>query len=74
MNAKMIVGIVLIVAGLVALIHGGIPYTKRKEVMQVGPMRAEVETEEEVQIPPIVGGLALAGGVVLVLLAKKGKS
>ncbi len=74
MSVKMVVGIVLIVAGLVGLIYGGIPYTKQKDVVQVGPMRAEVETQEEVPIPPIVGGLVLASGVALVLLARKSKS
>lgn len=74
MSVKTLVGIVLIIAGLVALIYGSIPYTKRKEVMQVGPMRAEVETQEEVPIPPIVGGLVLASGVALVLLSRKKKA
>ncbi|MGH9787231.1 MAG: DUF3185 domain-containing protein [Candidatus Acidiferrales bacterium] len=74
MKVKMLAGIVLIVAGLLGLIYGSIPYTKKKDVVQVGPMRAEVETQEEVPIPPIVGGLVLASGVALVLLARKSKS
>ena len=69
----MLVGIVLIVAGLLALIYEGFTYTKHKEVMQVGPMRAEVETREQVHIPPVVGGLVLASGVTLVLLSRKSK-
>ncbi len=71
MKAKQIAGIVLIVVGVLVLIHPGVPYTKHRDVMQVGPMRAEIETQEEYQVPPIVGGLILAAGVVLLVLARK---
>ena len=71
MNMKLIVGIVLAVLGIATLIHPGIPYTKRREVMQVGPMRAEIQTEEAYQVPPIAAGLVLAAGVALVVLARK---
>jgi uncharacterized membrane protein len=71
MSVKMLIGIVLIIAGLLALIYEGFTYSKRKEIMSLGSLRAEVETQEEVHIPPIVGGLVLAGGVALVFLARK---
>lgn len=71
MKIKLIAGIVLAVLGLATLIHPGIPYTKKREVVQMGPLRAEVETEEEYQVPPIAAGLVLAGGVALLVVAKK---
>ena len=71
MKAKQIAGIVLIVLGVLTLIHPGIPYTKHRDVMQVGPMRAEIETQEEYQVPPIAAGLVLAAGVALLVLARK---
>jgi len=71
MRSKLIAGIVLLVLGVVTLIHPGIPYTKHRDVMQVGPMRAEIETQEEYQVPPIAAGLILAAGVALLVLARK---
>lgn len=73
MSLKLIAGIILAVLGIATLIHPGIPYTKRREVMQVGPMRAEIQTEEEYQVPPIAAGLTLAAGVTLALLSRKSK-
>ena len=71
MNLKLIAGIILAVLGVATLIHPGIPHTKSREVMQVGPMRAEIQTEEEYQVPPIAAGLTLAAGVALIVLARK---
>ncbi len=71
MKLKLIVGIVLLVLGVVTLIHPGIPYTKHRDVMQVGPMRAEIETQEEYQVPPIAAGLILAAGAALLVLGRK---
>jgi hypothetical protein len=71
MNIKLIAGIVLLVVGVVTLIHPSIPYTKHRDVMQVGPMRAEVETQEEYQVPPIAAGLVLAAGVALLVVSRK---
>jgi len=69
----MLVGFVLIVAGLLALIYQGFSYTRSKEVLSLGSLRTEMKTTERVDIPPIVGGLVLASGVALVLLSRKSK-
>ena len=71
MKLKLILGIVLAVLGIATLIHPGIPYTKKKEIMQMGPLRAEVETQEEYQVPPIAAGLTLAAGVALLVWSRK---
>ena len=71
MKLKLILGLVLAVVGIATLIHPGIPYTKKKEIMQMGPLRAEVETQEEYQVPPIAAGLTLAAGVALLVWSRK---
>ena len=65
-------GIVLIVLGLVALLYGGISWTEREKVVDVGPIEVTRENRERLPIPPIVGGLLLTGGVVLVVVRRRG--
>ena len=67
-------GVVLIVLGLVGLIWGGFSYTTRKKVVDIGPIHATADTQEHVPLPPIVGGLALAAGVVLLVMGAKQKA
>jgi hypothetical protein len=66
-----IVGIVLIVIGVISLAVGGINYTSREKVLDVGPLEATTETEKSIPLPPLLGGLALAGGVVLLIAGSK---
>ena len=64
-------GIVLVVLGLVALIYGGFTYTKREKVVDVGPIEASVDKKERVPLSPVVGGLALAAGVILLVTSRR---
>jgi hypothetical protein len=75
MKVTTIVGIVLVVIGLIALAYGGISYTKEETVLDIGPIEARARTRETIPLPPLLGGLALAGGIVLlVVAARKGRS
>ena len=64
MGSRMI-GIVLIVLGVVALAIGGIRYTSRDKVIDAGPLQVSADRHHTVPVSPIVGGLALVGGAVL---------
>ena len=66
-----IIGIVLIVLGIVSLALGGISYTKREKVLDVGPIQATAERQKTIPLPPLLGGLALAGGVALLIAGSR---
>ncbi len=66
-----IIGIVLIVVGALALAYGGISYTKREKVLDIGPLEATTETRETIPLPPVLGAIALAGGIVLVVVGSR---
>ena len=68
MKPVTIVGIILIALGVVALAYQGITYTTREKVLELGPLKAEVEKEKTVPLPPILGVVAIAGGVVLIIV------
>ena len=66
-----IVGFVLIAVGVISLAVGGITYTKREKVLDIGPIQATADRQKTIPLPPLLGGLALAGGIVLVIAASK---
>jgi hypothetical protein len=63
-----VLGIILIVAGALALAYQGITFSKREKVLDLGPFQATAEKKETIPIPPWVGGGALAAGVLLVFV------
>jgi hypothetical protein len=63
-----IIAILLIVIGLVALATGGITYTRREKVVDIGPIEATAEKRDRIPLPPLLGGAALAGGIVLLIV------
>jgi len=66
-----LVGVVLIILGVVALAYQGITYTTREKVVDLGPLKITKEKEKTVFLPPILGALALVGGVVLVVVGSR---
>jgi uncharacterized membrane protein len=68
------VGILLIVLGGLALAYQGFNYTRQEKVLDLGPIHATREDHEWVSIPPILGGLALVGGIVLIVVGGKKSS
>jgi hypothetical protein len=65
------IGIVLIVLGVISLMYQGFTYTTHKKVLDVGPIQATKEVHHSVSLPPIFGGIALIGGVVLLVFDRK---
>ena len=66
-----ILAILLIVFGVVALAYGGISYTHREKVLDIGPIHATAEKHETIPLPPVLGGLAIAGGIALLVMGGK---
>ncbi len=68
MNTRTIVAIILIAVGIVAFAYQGISYTTREKVIDVGPLQVTADKTRTIPIPPVVGGVALVGGIVLLLV------
>ena len=68
MTAARIAGFVLITIGLIGVLYGGISWTKEKTVVDIGPLKAQTEEHKLIPIPPVVGGIALVAGIVLLVL------
>lgn len=66
-----IVGILLIAIGIIALAYGGFSYTKREKVIDAGPIQVSADHQKSVPFPPILGGLCLVGGIVLLVAGSR---
>nr|HEV7954009.1 hypothetical protein [Candidatus Acidoferrales bacterium] len=67
-------GILLVVLGSLALAYQGITYTHRVNVINVGPIHATADEEKTIPLPPILGAIALAGGIVLLVVGGRQKN
>ena len=70
-SGVLIIAIVLIAIGVVSLAYQGITYTTREKIIDLGPIKATADKEKTSPLPPIPGGLALAGGVVLLVVGAR---
>lgn len=71
MKTYTLTGIILIVIGIVALAYQGITYTTREKVVDIGPIQMTAEKTKTLPLPPIVGAVALVGGIVLLVMGNK---
>ena len=71
MKPLAIAGVLLVVLGLAALAYQGVSYTSRETIIDIGPVRATADRERTLPLPPVVGILAVAGGVVLLVASAR---
>jgi uncharacterized membrane protein len=74
MKTNMLIGIILIAIGIVAFAYQGITYTTREKVVDIGPIQMTAEKTKTLPLPPIVGGVALVGGIVLLVMGSRKSS
>ena len=71
MKIDTVVAIILIAIGIIALAYQGITYTTREKGVDLGPIQMSAEKTKTIPLPPIVGGVALVGGIVLLVMGRK---
>jgi hypothetical protein len=63
-----VLGTVLVIIGIVALVWGGISWTREETIVDLGPIEATAETRESIPLPPLLGGIALLAGIALLVI------
>jgi hypothetical protein len=66
-----LLGVVLVVLGIVGLVWGGIGWTERETVVDLGPVEVEREDRESIPLPPVAGGLLLVAGIVVLVSSRR---
>jgi drug/metabolite transporter (DMT)-like permease len=71
MSPKTIIAIILIAVGVVVFAYQGITYTTREKVVDLGPIQMTAEKTKTLPLPPILGAIALVGGIVLLVVGNR---
>jgi hypothetical protein len=71
MKAQSLVGILLIAIGIIAFAYQGFSYTTTEKAVDLGPIQITTEKTHTFPLPPIVGAIALIGGIVLLVTGSK---
>jgi hypothetical protein len=71
MSSKTIIAIVLIALGVLAFTYQGITYTTREKVIDLGPVQMTADKTKTIPLPPIIGAVALVGGIVLLVVGNR---
>jgi hypothetical protein len=71
MKSAPVVGVLLILLGVAGLVYQGITYTTHEKILDIGPITATTEKTKTIPLPPVVSGVALVGGVLLLVLGAR---
>jgi len=69
-----LIGIVLVVLGVIGLAYGGVSWTTREKVVDMGPVQVSRDKTQSLPLPPIAGGICLLAGVVVLVAASRQSS
>jgi len=73
MKRSILIGLILVVLGALALAYQGINYTRTEKVFDIGPIHATAEKQERIPLPPLLGGIAVVGGIVLLVVGSRSR-
>jgi hypothetical protein len=71
MKTNIIIAIILIALGIAAFAYQGITYTTREKVVDIGPIQMTADKTKTIPLPPIMGAIALVGGIVLLVVGSR---
>ena len=66
-----VIGFILLILGIITLLYGGITYNRQRTVLDVGPFKATATEQKNIPLSPIVGGIVLLSGIVLLVVPRK---
>jgi hypothetical protein len=66
-----IFSLALVIIGIIALIYGGIGYNRQRTILDVGGIKATATEHKSLPVPPLVGAIAVIGGVALLVVDKR---
>ena len=71
MKPTVIIAVILIALGIIAFAYQGVTYTTREKVVDLGPIHVTAEKTRTLPLPPILGAIAVVGGMVLLVTGRK---